>query len=651
MEMIDHAGAATAGPEHSKEAAMFLSQGVDYLGFLNAKLRDLEGWSALANELIQNADDADGATSIMLDVTDRALIVSNDAQFSDCGAVRDQRCAWDPIGDGKKCCDFHAFRRVASGHKRVEEDTTGAFGIGFISVYQITDQPDLQSGRWHWRLDPGASEERRIFAEHTSVPFEGTCFTFPWALEQTPLRTALGRIALPRTIVPAMAEELRRALLRAAPFLKRLTVLELRINGAPALKVECDREASTGDILVVADGVARVWKRVTAEFEVVAADLRQKYGSRIEKKRKASVTVGVPLDHAPEHGLLYASLPTEHQVELPVLINADFFPSTNRKQVLFDKDYQGEWNRAAIGAAAQAFAAAVPTLRDSLSATGLWHLLNRARALHTAAESGAIDGSFRSFWDLAKPVIRANEIVLSSRGAFCLPGSARSNAASKEASDCLPLFEALGLNIVHGDLRSYYTLLREVGVPDLDLDALTTALRAAKLSGPISLDDAPVWLRNANNRQTLAILIESLLTRVAREKLPAARDRLLNSSLWLTVGGSLAPAAQLWYADDATRDLVRIINRDDIWASDANPPELTHLVPRFTLARLTDLLVHAGSDTIRAANEDHPGWVRKLIIWIDDHHVELSQVQGLKGRIRSLPIWPSGGTLRTLGKV
>ena len=34
---------------------MFLSQGVDYLGFLNAKLRDLEGWSTLANELIQNA--------------------------------------------------------------------------------------------------------------------------------------------------------------------------------------------------------------------------------------------------------------------------------------------------------------------------------------------------------------------------------------------------------------------------------------------------------------------------------------------------------------------------------------------------------------------------------------------------------------------
>ena len=35
----------------------YLSQGVDYLGFLEAKLRDLRGIATLACELIQNADD------------------------------------------------------------------------------------------------------------------------------------------------------------------------------------------------------------------------------------------------------------------------------------------------------------------------------------------------------------------------------------------------------------------------------------------------------------------------------------------------------------------------------------------------------------------------------------------------------------------
>jgi hypothetical protein len=85
---------------------LYLSQGVDYVGFLNAKLRDLEGWSALANELIQNADDTTDATRIVLDLTDTALVVSNDAQFSDCGSVASARCTWDPVGDGRKCCDY-----------------------------------------------------------------------------------------------------------------------------------------------------------------------------------------------------------------------------------------------------------------------------------------------------------------------------------------------------------------------------------------------------------------------------------------------------------------------------------------------------------------------------------------------------------------
>ena len=125
---------------------VFLSQGIDYLGFLNAKLRDLRGWATLLNELVQNADDPEDATRITLDVTNEALVVENDGLFTDCGATTALRCGLDTVGDGRKICDFHAFRRVASGHKRLEEDTTGSFGIGFISVYQITDQPRLRSG-------------------------------------------------------------------------------------------------------------------------------------------------------------------------------------------------------------------------------------------------------------------------------------------------------------------------------------------------------------------------------------------------------------------------------------------------------------------------------------------------------------------------
>ena len=56
----------------------YLSQGVHYLGFLSQQLGDLAGKTTLANELIQNADDAKddlgrlSATRITFDITDTA---------------------------------------------------------------------------------------------------------------------------------------------------------------------------------------------------------------------------------------------------------------------------------------------------------------------------------------------------------------------------------------------------------------------------------------------------------------------------------------------------------------------------------------------------------------------------------------------------
>ena len=628
---------------------MYLSQGVDYLGFLNAKLRDLKGWATLANELIQNADDASGATRIALDLTDDAMTVSNDAQFTDCGAVIKPQCAWDIAGDGRKCCDFHAFRRVASGHKRQEEDTTGAFGIGFISVYQITDRPSLRSGRWHWKLNPEASEGERILAEEAESPLGETRFEFPWAREQNALRARLGIEPVPTDVALRMSEELRAALVRAAPFLKRLELLELRRNGGMDFRVECDRDTTSDDILVVANGQSRIWKRLTGAFDQRAVELKSKFGVRIEAKRKSAVTVAVPLDEVPENGLLYAALPTEHQVGLPLLINADFYPSTDRKRILFDADYQGAWNRAAIEAAADAFASSLPKLCGSLKPVDLWQLLSKAQTLAVSvAAGGPSDASFGAFWAKAKPVVQAGELVFMSTESFCTPQAARLNGASKEAVECLPLFEALNLSIVHADLRPYYNVLKEVGVLDLDLDALTSAFHAMGLTDQRDVADVPEWLRSPAHRQSVAQLIDVLLGRVPKDKLAGAQERLLDCSVWLTVGGAVAPASWLWRGDAATRSLFGLLDSDDMWVADDNPDALSRLADAFDLAAAAEVLEGAGAERLQALHSARPGWVTDLIAWIDDRHAELGLQPQLKTRFRALPIWPSGGVLRAL---
>src|SRR4051794_3682418 len=97
----------------------------NYLEELRRVLENLSGFATLGQELLQNADDA-GARSVTFQVTPKALIVDNDARFSDCKHQDLKECPWP--AQGKKRCDFHAFREFSGASKRGRAGTTGAFG-------------------------------------------------------------------------------------------------------------------------------------------------------------------------------------------------------------------------------------------------------------------------------------------------------------------------------------------------------------------------------------------------------------------------------------------------------------------------------------------------------------------------------------------
>src|SRR5437764_97450 len=103
----------------SKKAATVthLSRGMDYLGELGARLRDLQGYTTLAYELIQNAEDSKNAAWISFDVRVNEVVVDNDGTFSDCGHVEERNCPWESDATRDGLCDFHGFRTVAAGHK------------------------------------------------------------------------------------------------------------------------------------------------------------------------------------------------------------------------------------------------------------------------------------------------------------------------------------------------------------------------------------------------------------------------------------------------------------------------------------------------------------------------------------------------------
>ena len=237
---------------------IFLPQGIDYLGFLGAKLRDLQGSATLVYELVQNADDAPGVTSIVFDVRDDALEVSNNGVFRD--------------------IDFKRMQNIAGGGKRDEEDTTGAFGIGFIAIYQITDRPELFSAGRHWTFRPEEPYERRI-VETRVDNVNGTRFLLPWAIDpDTPLRRELRAAAVRQDEIEQLADNLTAVLPKALLFLRKISHIEVRRNGKTLRSV---RRTQEGNRLVLNDGNQSLrWYLFDCAFAEEAAALRAKFGHK-----------------------------------------------------------------------------------------------------------------------------------------------------------------------------------------------------------------------------------------------------------------------------------------------------------------------------------------------------------------------------------
>lgn len=633
-----------------------LSLGIPYLGFLSGRLGDLAGYATMANELIQNADDATGATAISFDVTDAALIVDNNGVFTDCGEQHLTDCPWLKLPEKGHRCDFHRFRLTSSHDKANEDEVTGAFGIGFISVYQITDHPELISSNRHWRLRPELPETERILVlSDYPADFVGTRFILPWAFDaSSTLRQQPSFDIVTREKIQDLLNTLTKALFSAVIFLKKIQVIELKENGKTVKRIE--RLIDKNQVVIEDEkGQTQLWHVFEGDFKNHVVTLKKDYPTKIHAKRSTIVQIAFPEAGVKfDDGLYHATLPTQDLVGLPMHINATFFPSSDRKSLLLDDTYKAEWNYAAIRGAAETLLAVLPKLPECMGHEGLWKLFDRAYSLFEQKFSQDKKHALTKniFWETIRDSIKLYPVLYTSAGEWRNLDEARLLNDKKDESVCLPVLEQMGAQIVHPDLNSYFNVLRKLNVNFLDSFYLASRLTELGLVDTLDLNEAPVWLQPAENRELLGKEISLLLGRLTRPlDKQEASQQLSKCTLALSQEGRLCPPYYLRKGSRETVALFNILNAQKVFLGSDNPEGISQLVSEFSVEDAAELLEKAPVEERTEIWLRNPSEWIMVFKWMEENFAQFRNNTELKNRISNLEIWPSGTSLCSLTKL
>lgn len=443
------------------------------LGNIRGHLAGLQGYDVMALELIQNADDAK-ADSVVFDITDRGLLVTNSGKFTYCGDLHARPCSF--IANSNYSCDYHRIADVGSGGKLSCGENIGRFGIGFVSTYQVTDHPEIRSSGVKLMLHP---EEGQWFIEPFEQP-EGTTFFLPWANDpNTEARLALGVSHVSASHIDQLVDDFQKVLRKSLLFLRHVRTAEVRRNGELLLACDLNRGDET-DLIVRfrPSGEVEQWHILRADVAEAAARLYASHPRLESLGRGTKISIGLRIDPEPlAEGVLYAFLPTEQATGLPMHINADFFPESDRKAVIFaGHQHEQAWNEMLIDAAAAELAKDPEGLRKMLGDIQLWQILARAFDL---SKSSNHPTCFRRFWERLKVTGAQAQIALAQDGSVQRPSGVflpfRGFPASQQSKTLLEL----GGRFVAEDINSFRNTVQELGAPILTFDRLVTLLGQA----------------------------------------------------------------------------------------------------------------------------------------------------------------------------
>ncbi|MEE4540336.1 MAG: DUF3883 domain-containing protein [Erythrobacter sp.] len=446
----------------------------------------------MALELIQNADDA-GASHLSFDIRDKSLVVRNSAEFTNCGKYG-ENCDWEMNGgpSGRhKACNVHAISTMGARSKFESADQIGRFGIGFVSVFQITDTPIIRSGNCELILNPNAPQiEPKIVSRRKDTEFE-----LPWAMGETAVRAAIDASPVQPEIADIVLAEILETIDSSMLFLRNLKVVEVFRSGKLAERLVIERRAKYIKLRFIVSTNTQRWflLRTSAQPIIRERNLLEDFPQLQKHKRSSEVTLAVAIGEEPVDGLLFAYLPTQQRSRLPLHLNGDFYPESSRKDiVLRGRGQEREWNEALIGAAAELIGSAFEELKEQLGAVGLWRL-------GKSCFDQRNDEIFGCYWKAFSNAAQRSDCVLSGTGEWLQPKKAHFGEGTPDHDEFVVLSE-LGLPLISEKIRPFWKTLEAAGVCRLtpDIFVKSIALRAPARAEGLRPHLAKIWQLVAN---------------------------------------------------------------------------------------------------------------------------------------------------------
>ncbi|RZB94315.1 sacsin-like [Glycine soja] len=308
-----------------------------------------EGTTVL-KELIQNADDA-GATTVSLCLDRRshaagsllsdslaqwqgpALLAFNDAVFTE--------------------EDFVSISKIGGSTKHGQASKTGRFGVGFNSVYHLTDLPSFVSGKYVVLFDPqgvylprvsAANPGKRIdftgssalsfyrdqfspycaFGCDMQSPFSGTLFRFPLRNAYQAATSKLSRQAYSPEDISSMFVQLYEEGVLTLLFLKSVLCIEMYLwdAGEPEPKKihSCSVSSVTDDTVWHRQALLRLSKSLntTAEVDAFPLDflIERINGDESERQKERFYVVQTMASASSRIGSFASSASKEYDIHL-----------------------------------------------------------------------------------------------------------------------------------------------------------------------------------------------------------------------------------------------------------------------------------------------------------------------------------------------